>query len=56
MQANESHSDEGEVEADKGAVLVMGAGGESTRLWAVTKGWECPNSSKVPTMVVLSSG
>lgn len=27
-----------EVEADQGAVLVTEVGGESTRMWAVTKG------------------
>ena len=34
-----------EVEADQGAVLVTEVGRESTRMWAVTKGWGCPKAS-----------
>lgn len=48
VQADESHSDEGEVEADKGAALVMGAGGEATRMWAVTKGRGYPKTVQWP--------
>ena len=37
-----------EMEAGQGAVLVTEVGRESTRMWAVTKGWGCPKTIEWP--------